>query len=229
MITLLIKKNLKECISSIKLFFIPYLVIGSGLLFILRKNGLFSPDENYSYILIANLPYFNSIIFMSILNIDYYSNNIGGNSAMENLPITKKDYLISRYVLIILYCLINLICLFVLSYIINNNVRFGLESKFNMNIVLIFLNVLSFLMLQMSVSAFFAYSVSPKGGEMCAYTMFIIYALMVRSFIQSMAKFRLKGTMIFVFIAILIYWQSYELSSTTFENADFKGGEIDYE
>lgn len=229
MITLLIKKNLKECISSIKLFFIPYLVIGVGMFFIFRKNDIFSFDDNYSYVIFTNAPYFATMVFMSVLNIDYYSNSIGSNSAIENLPITKKDYLISRYALIMLYCLINLISFLILSFIFDSNLVINLETKSNMNIFLILLNMLSFLILQMSISAFFTYSVSPKGGEMSVYILWFTFTLMVRPFIQSMAKFGLKGTMIFIFISILIYWQCYELSSTTFENADFKGGEMDYE
>lgn len=222
MVSLLIKKNLKEMLLSKRMIVFAYLASFTIFMFPLLFNEDISKIQGIEIYKILFIPYLSILEFIVILNIDFNYDTSKINISLENLPITKKDLISSKYILMPIYCFINLLLYFVILFAIKKDYFFEILKDYDTNIYLLFLILYIGIFLQISISEFFI-SFSVKGVIIANISFLFFWFPGIEMFIKGLLVNSIIRISIFTSITLFIFYQSYRLCLSAFELIDFKG------
>ena len=105
MIKLLIKRNLKYSFGNFSVIIYILMILAIISFGILSHNRSYDEIKR-SFIIFSIVA---SISTISEINIDYLSDNLSANNIFSVYPVTRRDYILSSYILTVIYTFIKLI------------------------------------------------------------------------------------------------------------------------
>lgn len=210
MIKLLIKRNLKYSFGNISV-----ITEISIILFIIYGRYVYY-DIDYDRIKNAFI-IFSIVAHMSTIsniNIDYFSNNLSANNIFSVYPVTRRDYILSSYILTVIHTFIKLLFGIIFFAIINYS---SINKMLTLKYSLFLLNIFIVMLISTTIGLFFTHTIAPKSTGV-----YTISALVSAFFITLyMEVYNSKLTIVAAIMLILTYYFCYTLSLNTYKNTDF--------
>jgi|GEM_PF-6826974 membrane protein len=210
MIKLLIKRNLKYSFGNISV-----ITEISIILFIIYGRYVYY-DIDYDRIKNAFI-IFSIVAHMSTIsniNIDYFSNNLSANNIFSVYPVTRRDYILSSYILTVIHTFIKLLFGIIFFAIINYS---SINKMLTLKYSLFLLNIFIVMLISTTIGLFFTHTIAPKSTGV-----YTISALVSAFFITLyMEVYNSKLTIVSTIMLILTYYFCYTLSLNTYKNTDF--------
>ena len=210
MIKLLIKRNLKYSFGNISV-----ITEISIILFIIYGRYVYY-DIDYDRIKNAFI-IFSIVAHMSTIsniNIDYFSNNLSANNIFSVYPVTRRDYILSSYILTVIHTFIKLLFGIIFFAIINYS---SINKMLTLKYSLFLLNIFIVMLISTTIGLFFTHTIAPKSTGV-----YTISALVSSFFITLyMEVYNSKLTIVSTIMLILTYYFCYTLSLNTYKNTDF--------
>lgn len=210
MIKLLIKRNLKYSFGNISV-----ITEISIILFIIYGRYVYY-DIDYDRIKNAFI-IFSIVAHMSTIsniNIDYFSNNLSANNIFSVYPVTRRDYILSSYILTVIHTFIKLLFGIIFFAIINYS---SINKMLTLKYSLFLLNIFIVILISTTIGLFFTHTIAPKSTGV-----YTISALVSAFFITLyMEVYNSKLTIVSTIMLILTYYFCYTLSLNTYKNTDF--------
>lgn len=210
MIKLLIKRNLKYSFGNISV-----ITEISIILFIIYGRCVYY-DIDYDRIKNAFI-IFSIVAHMSTIsniNIDYLSNNLSANNIFSVYPVTRRDYILSSYILTVIHTFIKLLFGIIFFAIINYS---SINKMLTLKYSLFLLNIFIVMLISTTIGLFFTHTIAPKSTGV-----YTISALVSAFFITLyMEVYNSKLTIVSTIMLILTYYFCYTLSLNTYKNTDF--------
>ena len=210
MIKLLIKRNLKYSFGNISV-----ITEISIILFIIYGRYVYY-DIDYDRIKNAFI-IFSIVAHMSTIsniNIDYFSNNLSANNIFSVYPVTRRDYILSSYILTVIHTFIKLLFGIIFFAIINYS---SINKMLTLKYSLFLLNIFVVMLISTTIGLFFTHTIAPKSTGV-----YTISALVSALFITLyMEVYNSKLTIVSTIMLILTYYFCYTLSLNTYKNTDF--------
>ena len=155
MIKLLIKRNLKYSFGNISV-----ITEISIILFIIYGRYVYY-DIDYDRIKNAFI-IFSIVAHMSTIsniNIDYFSNNLSANNIFSVYPVTRRDYILSSYILTVIHTFIKLLFGIIFFAIINYS---SINKMLTLKYSLFLLNIFIVMLISTTIGLFFTHTIAPK-------------------------------------------------------------------
>lgn len=210
MIKLLIKRNLKYSFGNISV-----ITEISIILFIIYGRYVYY-DIDYDRIKNAFI-IFSIVAHMSTIsniNIDYFSNNLSANNIFSVYPVTRRDYILSSYILTVIHTFIKLLFGIIFFAIINYS---SINKMLTLKYSLFLLNIFIVMLISTTIGLFFTHTIAPKSTGV-----YTISAFVSAFFITLyMEVYNSKLTIVSTIMLILTYYFCYTLSLNTYKNTDF--------
>ena len=210
MIKLLIKRNLKYSFGNFSV--ITYILMILAIIYfrILFYNRSYDEIKR-SFIMFSIVA---SIFTISEINIDYLSDNLSANNIFSVYPVTRRDYILSLYILTVIYTFIKLIFGIVFFAFINYKL---INEMLTAEYALFLLNIFIVILITTTAGLFFTHTITPKST-----VGFVFSAIMFAFFINAyMEVYNSKLTIVAAIMLILTYYFCYTLSLNAYKNTDF--------
>ena len=210
MIKLLIKRNLKYSFGNISV-----ITEISIILFIIYGRYVYY-DIDYdriknAFIIFSIVAHISTI---SNINIDYLSNNLSANNIFSVYPVTRRDYILSSYILTVIHTFIKLLFGIIFFAIINYS---SINKMLTLKYSLFLLNIIIVMLISTTIGLFFTHTIAPKSTGV-----YTISELVSAFFINAyMEVYNSKLTIVSTIMLILTYYFCYTLSLNTYKNTDF--------
>ena len=151
---------------------------------------------------------------ISNINIDYFSNNLSANNIFSVYPVTRRDYILSSYILTVIHTFIKLLFGIIFFAIINYS---SINKMLTLKYSLFLLNIFIVMLISTTIGLFFTHTIAPKSTGV-----YTISALVSAFFITLyMEVYNSKLTIVSTIMLILTYYFCYTLSLNTYKNTDF--------
>ena len=210
MIKLLIKRNLKYSFGNISV-----ITEISIILFVIYGRYVYY-DIDYDRIKNAFIIFLIAAHMSTIsnINIDYFSNNLSANNIFSVYPVTRRDYILSSYILTVIHTFIKLLFGIIFFAIINYS---SINKMLTLKYSLFLLNIFIVILISTTIGLFFTHTIAPKSTGVYT-TSALVSAFFITLYMEV---YNSKLTIVSTIMLILTYYFCYTLSLNTYKNTDF--------